>query len=201
MTNQALRLELLAMETEDRRTRQELFDAGALGDQYVPRLQQLHARNAARLHEIISTQGWPHQDLVGTDGAEAAWLIVQHAIGEPDFQRQALVLLKEQAAQGRVPAWHGAYLEDRIAMYEDRPQRYGTQWIDDPIDGRIRPWPLAEPVQVNEQRASVGLGPLRPVPELGPELSHAEQQTIKEKHRWWRQWLASRGWLAKDPSH
>ena len=29
-----------------------------------------------------------------------------------------------------------AYLEDRIAMYERRPQRFGTQWLDDTRDGR-----------------------------------------------------------------
>jgi hypothetical protein len=182
------------MEAEDRRTRQELYDAGALGGHYVPRLEELHAKNALRLREILSTHGWPHQDLVGTDGADAAWLIVQHAIGEPDLQRQALLLLQEHAALERIPAWHCAYLEDRIAMYEDRPQRYGTQWLDDPIDGRIRPWSLAEPDRVNELRASVGLDSMRPVPERGPELPEEEQQTIRENHRWWQQWLASRGW-------
>lgn len=66
-------------------------------------------------------------------------------------------------------------------VYEQRPQRYGTQWRDDPRDGRTRPWPIEEPEQVDSRRASVGLGPLRPIPELRPELSADEQQTRRER--------------------
>jgi len=80
----------------------------------------------------------------GKDGAEGAWLIAQQAIGEPDFQRRALKLLRGCGVEVGVPAWHAACLENRDAMYEGRPQRYGTQWRDDPQDGRTRSWTLAE---------------------------------------------------------
>src|SRR6478735_4075008 len=43
-----------------------------------------------------------------------------------------------------------------------RPQHYGTQWLEDPIDGRIRPWKLAGPERVNELRAEAGLEPMHP---------------------------------------
>ena len=118
----------------------------------------------------------------------------QHAIGEPEFQREALQLLRACAASGRAPAWHAAYLEDRIAMYEGRPQRYGTQWLDDPVDGRLRPWDLEDPQRVNELRAGVGLEPMRPIPDRGSELPAEKRQQIEENHRWWQQWLAGAGW-------
>ena len=182
------------MREEDQRVRQELLDAGLLGGSYVPRMEAIHVKNAARLRQIITKHGWPGEDIVGKDGAEAAWMIAQHAIGEPEFQREALRLLQDCAAAGRAPAWHAAYLEDRIAMYEDRPQRFGSQWIDDPRDGRIRPWKLADPDRVNDLRASVGLGSLPPIPEPGPELPEEQRRTIEENARWWQDWLASRGW-------
>jgi hypothetical protein len=69
-------------------------------------------------------------------------------------------------------------------MYEGRPQRYGTQWVDDPLDGRTRPWSLAEPHRVNELRAAVGLGLLHPVPKPGPELPLDEQRMIAENQEW-----------------
>jgi hypothetical protein len=100
----------------------------------------------------------PDETIADRDGAEAAWLIVQHAIGEPEFQRDMLHLLNACAGLKRVPPWHAAYLEDRIAMYEGRPQVYGTQWIDDPRYGRIRPWSLAEPDRINELRAGASIG-------------------------------------------
>jgi hypothetical protein len=194
MTDESLRAELLAMRSEDLRVRQELVDADELGGHYVPRMEEVHRRNALRLAKIISAHGWPGEDLVGTDGAEAAWLIAQHAIGHPELQHHALLLLQDAAERGRVPKWHSAYLEDRIAMHEHRPQRFGTQWLDDPRDGRIRPWALAEPERIDELRASVGLQPLRPIPEPGPGLPHEEQQAILENQRWWEDWLSKAGW-------
>ena len=153
-----------------------------------------YVRNAARLRELITVHGWPAEDIAGEDGAKAAWFIVQHAVGEPAFQRQALVLLQECAAAGRVPAWNAAYLEDRIAMHEGRPQRFGTQWYDSSEDGRSRPWRLADAEHVNELRASVGLGPLAPIPEPGPPLPDDKRRELEESQAWWDQWLASKGW-------
>src|SRR5215471_2423640 len=135
MVNELLRQGLLAMRAEDRTVRQELIDSGELGGAYVPRMEDVHRKNAARLRELIELYGWPAEDIAGRDGAEAAWLIVQHAVGEPDFQRRALALLGAGIAEDRLPAWHAAYLEDRIALHEGRPQRYGTQWWQDPADG------------------------------------------------------------------
>jgi hypothetical protein len=192
--NRILRDELIAMRAEDLRVRQELIESGELGGSYVPRMQAVHIKNAERLNEIIDEHGWPDEQAVGEDGAKAAWLIVQHAIGFPDFQRNCLQLLQRAADKGRIPIWQVAYLEDRIAMHEGRPQQYGTQWLDDPVDGRIRPWKLADPERVNELRAEAGLRPMPAIPERGPELSPEQQQAILENQRWWEDWLVSRGW-------
>jgi hypothetical protein len=105
-----------------------------------------------------------------------------------------LKLLLACAEEGRTSARHAAYLEDRIAMYEGRPQRFGTQWIDDSRDGRARPWKLAEPNRVNELRAEAGLGPLHPIPEPGPELRPEKQKEMEDNRRWWEDCLASKGW-------
>jgi hypothetical protein len=194
MLNEDLRRELVAMRDHDLTVREELLEAGELGGPYVPRMQEVHVKNAARLRDLIAQHGWPGEDMAGKDGAEAAWIIAQHAVGEPGFQHEALQLMQAAATEGRTPAWHAAYLEDRIAMYEGRPQRFGSQWIDDPRDGRIRPWTLADPEHVNELRASVGLKPLHPVPEPGPDLPLEKQREIRESQLWWENWLASRGW-------
>jgi hypothetical protein len=199
MIDRELRSELLAMKAEEDRLHTQLSNADALTGHYVPALQAVHEKNAARLREIVSGHGWPNEEIAGSDGAYAAWLIVQHGLGNPAFQKEILPLLQKESAQGRIPAWHAAYLEDRIAMYEQRPQRYGTQWLDDPQDGRNRPWPIEEPDKVDSRRASVGLGPLRPIPERGPDLPAEEQQTRRENHGWWQDWLASRGWRSGTP--
>ena len=84
-------------------------------------------------------------------------------------------------------------------MYEERPQRFGSQWIDDPRDGRIRPWKLSDPDRVNELRGSVGLRPLAPIPEQGPDLPTDQRAAIEENQRWWGNWLSSKGWkISRD---
>jgi hypothetical protein len=194
MINESLRRQLLDLRAEDLRVRSELDAAGELGGPYVPRMEAVHVHNAACLRELIAEHGWPGEDIAGEDGAKAAWFIMQHAIGEPEFQRPALVLLQSAAADRRIPAWHVAYLEDRIAIHESRPQRFGTQWVDDPYDGRARPWRLADPEHVNDLRASVGLGPLHPIPDPGPPLTEDRRRELEEARAWWEQWLASKGW-------
>jgi hypothetical protein len=194
MQKPELHRELLEMRAEDQRVRKELMDAGELGGAYVPRMEAVHVRNAQRLRELIQQHGWPDEEAAGKDGAEAAWFIVQHAVGDPALQRDSLRLLRAAAEQGRVPRWHVAYLEDRVAMHEGRPQRYGTQWMDDPVDGRVRPWTLADPEQVNTLRAEMGMQPMFPIPVPGPELPPHEQQAIRDTQRWWEDWLAGKGW-------
>jgi hypothetical protein len=194
MVNEQLRQELLAMRAEDQSVRQELIDFGELGGSYVPRMEVVHRKNAARLRELIAQYGWPAEDIAGRDGAEAAWLIAQHAVGEPGFQRRALALLGTCIAEDRLPPWHAAYLEDRIALHDGRPQRYGTQWVQDPADGRDRPWTLADADRVNDLRGEVGLRPMQPIPEMGPALPPEKREEIERNNRWWHEWFISRGW-------
>jgi hypothetical protein len=194
MVNEQLRQNLLAMQAEDRTVRQQLIDSGELGGSYVPRMEDVHRENAAHLRELIELYGWPAEHIAGQDGAEAAWLIAQHAVGEPHFQRHALALLRACGADNRVPAWHAAYLEDRIAMQEGRPQRYGTQWVQDPTDGHYRPWSLADAGLVNDLRGQVGLSPMQPIPEMGHVLPPEKREEIEQNNRWWQQWFISKGW-------
>ncbi len=157
--NEALRDELLAMEAEDRRARAALLAEGALFDGYHPRMAEVHNRNADRLSAIIDRHGWPGRGLVGEDAARAAWFVLQHAIGQPALQRRGLVLLREAAARGEASPTGAAMLEDRIAFFEGRPQRYGTQYDWDER-GELAPWVIEDEAGVDERRRAVGLPPL-----------------------------------------
>ncbi|HXG68543.1 MAG TPA: DUF6624 domain-containing protein [Blastocatellia bacterium] len=159
MPAEGLRKELLEMAAEDRRVREELAADGSLFEGYHPRMEAVHRRNAARLVAIMEEYGWPGCSLVGEDGEEAAWLIAQHAIGDPPLQRRGLELIRQAAAQGETPAWQAAMLEDRIRMFEGKPQLYGTQYDWDE-NGLMSPCPIEDAERVDERRLAVGLGPL-----------------------------------------
>lgn len=159
VNNEQLRQELLAMAAEDQRVRQELVEEGTLFDGYHPRMAAVHSRNAARLLALIDNSGWPSADAVGQDGLDAAFRVVQHAIGTPALQRHCLPLFRELAGLGQVPWPWVALLQDRILFFEGKPQIYGTQFDWDE-HGEMSPWQIDHPEQVNERRAALGLGTL-----------------------------------------
>jgi hypothetical protein len=154
-----LQEELLAMAGEDGAMRERLVADGSLFDGYNPLMAIVHRRNGDRLSEIVEAHGWPGRSLVGEDGADAAWLVLKHAIGDPGLQRRCLPLLELAAAGGEIPPWHFATLLDGIRFYEGRPQVYGSMFDWDE-NGELAPWPIEDAQQVDQRRALVGLPPL-----------------------------------------
>jgi hypothetical protein len=102
--------------------------------------------------------GWPGRSEVGEEASRAAWMILQHSIGNPEVMRRGLALLQAMPADEVDPA-EVAMLEDRIGVNSGLKQRYGTQfdWDD---DGQMSPLPIDDPEKVDELRARVGLAPL-----------------------------------------
>lgn len=157
--DQMLHDRLAALAAQDEAVRARLAADGSLFDGYHSEMQAVHEDNAAELEAIVAERGWPSVALVGEKGAEAAWLIAQHAIGLPDFQRRCLASMQTAAEAGAIPAWQPAYLLDRIRIFEGRTQIYGTQF-DWNEDGLMSPRPIDVPGEVDARRAAVGLGPL-----------------------------------------
>ena len=185
----------------DGRVRAELVAEGALYDGYHPRMAVVHERHAKALGSIIDEYGWPGRALVGDDGADAAWLILQHAVCVPALQRRALPLLEAAAKAGDIPACQVAYLHDRICAHEERPQRYGTQfdWDD---EGRLSPQSIEEPDKVDHYRAEVGLGPLSErIREMRLDAAREGAKPPADINKWRsekRAWAVSVGWLAAE---
>jgi hypothetical protein len=189
--NDELRRELLTMVALDMDVRGGLIRRGVLYDGYHPEMEAIHVRNASRLKEILSEHGWPAPALVGDDGADAAWLIVQHSIGDPPFQRQCLRLLQDAAESSDVLLWQAAMLEDRIKMFEGRPQIYGTQ-LETGSDGRVRPYLLEDPEHVEQRRSRVGLEPLNK--RLAREKPSPRPADPERFEREYQAWLRRVGW-------
>jgi hypothetical protein len=193
-----VRQELLAMQAEDERVRGELEQTGELFDGYNPQMEAVHLKNAARLEELLAEHGWLGKTLVGEDAAEAAWLIVQHAISRADLQRKFLPLLKINIERGENPAWQAAYLEDRILSFEGKPQIYGTQFDWNERDA-MSPNEIVEPEKIDERRAAVGLEV--PYSEVVKGHNEAVRKTNEkppvnydERQREFEEWARKTGW-------
>jgi hypothetical protein len=194
----ALRQELIGMVQADESVRERLANTGELYIGYHPRMAEVHRMNAKRLDEIVARHGWPDECTVGKDGSEAAWLVVQHAIDQPDFQKRMFIYLQNAAEQGRVEPWQLAFLEDRIRSLEGRPQKYGTQFDWDEA-GEMSPFPeIEDPSNVNSLRASIGLPPIEEAIEdqrKAIKLSNEPRPSdVKKRREEMESWARSVGW-------
>jgi len=194
---EALRLELLALAADDAHVRSALAADGQLFFGYAPEMEAVHRRNATRLTALLATHGWPGRSLAGEDGAQAAFLVVQHAIGEPALQKRCLPLLTEAAALGEVPALQPAMLLDRIRFFEGRPQLYGTA-LDWDGQGRLTVGALEAPEEVDVRRAALGLAPLAVfLEERRLEAAQADERPPKDmagRKAEFEDWARRVGW-------
>ena len=150
---------LIEAARSDMETRARLAASGALFDGYHPEMEAVHGANAALLARVFDAIGWPGRRALGDEGAGAAFLILQHAIGHPALQRRGLALILEAIPEGEANALDAAYLADRIAVFEGSEQTFGTQFDWD-ASGQLSPAPTREPAQLDARRASVGLPPM-----------------------------------------
>jgi hypothetical protein len=169
--NEELRRELAAMRKLDQDARMAVIeemkksgntDAATQKKNGMPpgfkKLQEIDRKNSARMKEIVDKYGWPGKSLVGKDGANTAWLLVQHADGDRDFQRKCLDLMKAALAKGEVSGQDVAYLTDRVLVGEHKKQLYGTQSTI--TNGKVKFQPIEDEANVDKRRAEVGLPPL-----------------------------------------
>ncbi len=159
-----LRMELLSMARDDQQIRvaiaQQWKKAGQGDQELHEQMVEIDARNTNRMREIVEQYGWPGKNLVLADGANAAWLLVQHADHDVEFQKQCLELLTQAAQEGEADWDHVAYLTDRVLVAEGKEQLYGTQIYGFSDEGVPVPDPIEDEANVDQRRASVGLGPL-----------------------------------------
>jgi hypothetical protein len=163
-------------------------------------VEALRAHNA-RLRSILSEHGWPSRGLVGEDGAKAAWLVLQHAILDPELMRGAVSLVKKSVKAGDTEPRYLASLVDRIRTLEGRQQLYGSQYDWDEF-GDLNPLPIEDADNVDVRRASVGLEPLaertRKLRDRAAVEGEHPPSDYWEYRRAEREWARLSGWSTTD---
>ena len=147
----ALREELLKRMKEDQRVRMS-------PNPDFREWTKVDADNTAFMKTVIDKHGWPGKSMVDSDGALAAFLLVQHADADTAFQKRCLELLTKAVEQKEARAEDMAYLTDRVLVAAGKPQRYGTQFHKP--HGELIPLPIEDEANVDARRKEVGLPPL-----------------------------------------
>jgi hypothetical protein len=193
-----LRKELLQRMTADQAVRKQMI---SLMNQYgmtdpaefrkLPlllnkELLEIDRQNRARMKEIVATYGWPGKTLVGVDGAQAAWLLVQHTDADRGFQKKCLTLMLEGVKTGEVSPEHLAYLTDRVRVAENQKQLYGTQFR--PVNNKMEPYPIEDEANLDDRRRKAGLSPMSEYRKLmdaisqfgKPGAAHKSPRSVRE---------------------
>jgi hypothetical protein len=175
ITQPRLRAELLKLVREDKAIRDEIIQHGAdrIDESLEARMLRIDTGNTARLKAIVKRYGWPGPELVGADGAAAAFTLVQHS---PDvaFEQAMLPRLRRSYEGGKLSAWDYALLVDRVLVRTGKSQRYGMsleRWSSrEPVLS-----PIEDEANVDKRRAKLGLPPLRDYLEFMKRLYFPEK--------------------------
>jgi Family of unknown function (DUF6624) len=154
----APRRELLKRLEQDQAIRDELTNKGLENPDkaIMASMQAIDTSNTERMRTIVRHYGWPNPRLVGRDGTDAAFLLVQHA--NLAFQKEMLPLIEKAHKQGELSGQRYALLLDRVLVGEGKRQVYGTQAK---LKGKeFVPDPIEDESNVDKRRAEVGLPPL-----------------------------------------
>jgi hypothetical protein len=119
--------------------------------------EKVDQENQTWLKTVVDEFGWPGKSLVGSDGANAAWLLVQHATHDRLFQKRCLSLM-QTAPKGEVAQRDVAYLSDRVREGDKKRQRYGTQLRE--VDGKLVVNEVEDPAKLNRLREELGMMPI-----------------------------------------
>ncbi|KEZ93151.1 DUF6624 domain-containing protein [Nonlabens ulvanivorans] len=188
---------IIQLKDADLALRDELIQKGQLGNGYNTDMEQLHIKNADQLDEIINLIGYPTIVKVGQEASEAAWLIIQHAISKPDFMKKCVQLLQHTDHNDTVKL-NLVYLTDRIAVFEERQQLYGTQFDWD-ANGELSPQAYDDLNKVNERRKALDLPTLEEQTQMIRQRAKEEKQStptdFEKRKKEIRAWKKKVGWI------
>lgn len=109
------------------------------------------------LKREVANNGWFDIRRYGAVADNAAWLMVAHADGDPNYQAYAAIMLQPKVPTGDTNSRNFASLADTIAVRAGLPQRYATQM--ECVDGEWLAPNIEAPEELDARRTAMGLPP------------------------------------------
>lgn len=153
VTRPALQHELVLMADADQHARAQWNPSNPMPED-VGRVDQ---HNLLRVRQILHQDGVPTAAMVGYNGMQAFWLLLQHVPDERGLRARWLTVVLARAKSGDLSVNDAALMIDRTLVSSGKPQRYGSQAFFQ--DGAMRVRPSEAPGQLEQRRAALGLIP------------------------------------------
>ena len=117
-----------------------------------------HAINEVKILNLLDTQGWPDEAVIGEQGSLTICNVLQHSSNE--VRQRYIPMMKKAVEQKKLAPRLLARAEDRLATDRGEPQIYGGQIKYYPEMQSFDVWPIMDPASVDERRAAIGLAPM-----------------------------------------
>jgi len=138
---------------------------------YQEIISNIDIKNTMNLKELLSFSktGWVTISEFGIVCDTNAWLLVQHADHDPNFQSKILSILDNLVKSEETSKINYAYLYDRVAVSAGKLQRYGTQTYI--TNGILQPDPTEDVENLDKRRISLGLDTMESYIKILEELN------------------------------
>jgi len=115
--------------------------------------------NLIKVNKILTKQGWPDKKFIGERGSTTLFLVIQHA--DHDTQEKYLPMIEKAVQDNNLPKRQFAMFYDRLVLSRGERQMYGTQLAMSKESKLPYVLPLADPKNVDERRAQMGLNTMQ----------------------------------------
>jgi len=150
------------MEQTPIRQRDEMMDKFGAESDEAQEFQKIykanHAVNEKKVKKIIDEYGWLGPDVIGEQGNQTLFLVIQHS--DYEVRDHYLPTMRTAAKLGIMLPRHLGNIEDRTATDLNRLQVYGNQVKYYRETQTFDVWPIIDPANVDKRRAEIGLGPI-----------------------------------------
>ncbi|WP_239022869.1 DUF6624 domain-containing protein [Pontibacter mangrovi] len=124
-------------------------------------MREIDEENKKAVIAMIEEHGWPGKSMVGPQASSAAFLVIQHIPQEEkEIMEKYLPLLREAANNGEAEKSQLALMEDRVLMYNGKPQLYGSQLKMNNETGQYELHPIEDEANVDKRREEMDMEPL-----------------------------------------
>jgi TonB family protein len=110
--------------------------------------------NQLALKAMLPREGWFLKSRYGQNVVQTAFDIIYHAVNDKELQHAILAAIEPLVAKGEIRAQAYGMLYDRVAIGDNRPQRYGSAFVCK--DRKRVLAPLEDPEQVDVWRKTMG---------------------------------------------
>jgi hypothetical protein len=172
-----VRKSLLDMAEKDQDIRKSFGNIKNLSEKHKYTIKEIDDGHTEKLKQIISKYGWPTISMIGYDGVDAFWLLLQHS-PDANFQRDMLPHVEAAFNDGELNSQNYAMFVDRVLVRDGKAQKYGTQ-IKEVTNNTPILYSIENSSNINELRASIGLFNLEDYLQIVKKAAISPEMDIK----------------------